>query len=73
MTRAEKAERIITILDRLHSEVPIPLEHADPFTLLVAVVLSAHVVGDGDGDPPLRWGPGRVRVGDDLAHRDVRA
>ena len=41
MTRAEKAERIIAILDRLHPEVPIPLEHADPFTLLVAVVLSA--------------------------------
>jgi endonuclease-3 len=41
MTRAEKAERIMRILDRLYPEVPIPLDHADPFTLLVAVVLSA--------------------------------
>lgn len=41
MTRAEKAERIMATLDRLHPDVPIPLRHADPFTLLVAVVLSA--------------------------------
>lgn len=41
MTRAEKAERIQEILDELHPEVPIPLDHVDPFTLLVAVVLSA--------------------------------
>ncbi len=41
MKRAEKAERIQEILDALHPEVPIPLDHSDPFTLLVAVVLSA--------------------------------
>ncbi|HJL17737.1 MAG TPA: endonuclease III [Sandaracinaceae bacterium LLY-WYZ-13_1] len=41
MKRAEKAERIAAILDELYPEVPIPLDHADPFTLLVAVVLSA--------------------------------
>ncbi len=41
MTRTEKAERIQEILDALHPEVPIPLDHSDPFTLLVAVVLSA--------------------------------
>ena len=41
MTRAEKAERIQEILDALHPDVPIPLDHSDPFTLLVAVVLSA--------------------------------
>ena len=41
MTRAEKAERIGEILDRLYPETPIPLDHRDPFTLLVAVVLSA--------------------------------
>jgi endonuclease-3 len=41
MTRAEKALRIQEILDRLHPEPPIPLGHGDPFTLLVAVVLSA--------------------------------
>jgi endonuclease III len=41
MRRSEKAERIRTILDELFPEVPIPLDHTDPFTLLVAVVLSA--------------------------------
>jgi endonuclease-3 len=41
MTRAEKARRIVQTLDRLYPQVPIPLDHTDPFTLLVAVVLSA--------------------------------
>jgi len=41
MTRAEKAKRIGTILDRLFPQPDIPLQHRDPFTLLVAVVLSA--------------------------------
>jgi endonuclease III len=41
MTRAEKAERIEAILDRLYPEAAIPLDHVDPYTLLVAVVLSA--------------------------------
>jgi endonuclease-3 len=39
--RAEKAERISKILDELYPDAGIPLEHVDPFTLLVAVVLSA--------------------------------
>lgn len=41
MTAHEKAERIQAALDDLYPSVPIPLDHADPFTLLVAVVLSA--------------------------------
>ena len=41
MTRREKAERIGKILDELFPLPPIPLQHRDPFTLLVAVVLSA--------------------------------
>lgn len=41
MTRAEKAERIMEILEELYPETPIPLDHSDPFTLLVAVLLSA--------------------------------
>ena len=41
MKRAEKAKRIGEILDRLYPEPPIPLAHRDPFTLLVAVLLSA--------------------------------
>ena len=41
MKRAEKAARIQGILDRLYPEPPVPLAHEDPFTLLVAVLLSA--------------------------------
>lgn len=41
MTRRDKAERIARILDELFPTVDIPLSHVDPFTLLVAVVLSA--------------------------------
>ena len=41
MTRRQKAERIIGILDRIYPTVPIPLDHTDPFTLLIAVLLSA--------------------------------
>jgi endonuclease-3 len=39
--RAGKATRIGAILDELYPAPPIPLEHEDPFTLLVAVMLSA--------------------------------
>ena len=41
MRRADKAARIQAILDDLYPQPDIPLTHADPFTLTVAVVLSA--------------------------------
>jgi len=41
MRRAEKAHRAGQILDDLYPEQPIPLDHIDPYTLLVAVMLSA--------------------------------
>jgi endonuclease-3 len=41
VTRKQKAERIQAILDELYPRTEIPLGHRDPFTLLVAVVLSA--------------------------------
>jgi endonuclease-3 len=44
--RADKAERILRILDGLYPEPPIPLDHMDPFTLLVAVLLSAQTTDD---------------------------
>jgi endonuclease-3 len=37
----ENARRIGEVLDELYPEPPIPLDHKDPFTLLVAVLLSA--------------------------------
>jgi endonuclease-3 len=39
--RIDKAERIGEILDELYPQPPIPLDHHDPYTLLVAVALSA--------------------------------
>ena len=39
--RSEKAERIAKLLDELYPIPPIPLEHVDPYTLLIAVLLSA--------------------------------
>jgi endonuclease-3 len=41
MRKAERARRAGQILDELYPEPPIPLHHDDPFTLLVAVLLSA--------------------------------
>lgn len=41
MKRRDKADRIGGILDELYPEPPIPLDHEDPFTLLVSVMLSA--------------------------------
>ena len=41
MRRSEKADRIHEMLDELYPTVPIPLDHTDPYTLLVAVLLSA--------------------------------
>ena len=41
MTRQDKADQIGTILDELYPKPPVPLDHTDAFTLLVAVLLSA--------------------------------
>ncbi len=41
MNRIEKAQKIGDILDGLYPSTPIPLEHYDSYTLLVAVMLSA--------------------------------
>lgn len=41
MRKDEKAKKICQILDELYPDPPIPLAHKDPFTLLIAVLLSA--------------------------------
>lgn len=41
MTKAERAKFIFQRLEELYPETPIPLDHTDPFTLLIAVLLSA--------------------------------
>ena len=41
MRRKERAETVLQILDELYPDPPIPLDHRDPYTLLVSVLLSA--------------------------------
>jgi len=41
MTKKEKATFIIQELERLYPETPVPLNHSDAYTLLIAVLLSA--------------------------------
>jgi endonuclease-3 len=41
MTKREKVKFVIDKLNELYPKVPIPLEHKDPYTLLIAVLLSA--------------------------------
>ena len=41
MKRAEKAIRIKGMLDEMYPETPVPLDHRNPFELLIAVLMSA--------------------------------
>lgn len=41
MTKAEKVTFVIDQLNELYPTIPIPLDHKDPYTLLIAVLLSA--------------------------------
>lgn len=41
MTKKEKASYVIEELEKLYPETPIPLNHSDAYTLLIAVLLSA--------------------------------
>lgn len=41
MTKAKKVQFVMDTLNELYPEVPIPLDHKDPYTLLIAVLLSA--------------------------------
>ena len=41
MKKTERAENVMRILNKQYPETPTPLNHADTFTLLIAVLLSA--------------------------------
>lgn len=41
MNKKERVEFVIAELERLYPEIPVPLDHKDPYTLLIAVLLSA--------------------------------
>ncbi|SHI52320.1 endonuclease-3 [Mesonia phycicola] len=41
MTKAEKVQFVIDTLEEIYPEIPVPLDHKDPYTLLIAVLMSA--------------------------------
>lgn len=41
MTKSEKVNFVMDTLNAYYPEIPIPLDHKDPYTLLIAVLLSA--------------------------------
>ena len=41
MTKQEKVDFVIKTLNDLYPTIPVPLEHKDPYTLLIAVLMSA--------------------------------
>ena len=41
MTKKERATFVINTLNELYPSIPVPLDHKDPYTLLIAVLLSA--------------------------------
>lgn len=65
MTRRERAAYVDRRLAELYPETPVPLDHRDPYTLLVAVVLSAQSTDVGVNKvTPLLWalGSGPVEI-----------
>ena len=64
MKRAEKAQKIVEILEDLYPTTPIPLDHTDAFTLLCAVLMSAQTTDKkvNEVTPALfERGPARAR------------
>ena len=47
MTKQEKVRFVIDTLEYIYPETPIPLNHKDPYTLLIAVLLSAQSTDKG--------------------------
>lgn len=41
MNKEERVEFVINTLNQLYPNIPVPLDHKDPYTLLIAVLLSA--------------------------------
>ncbi|MGB3774887.1 MAG: endonuclease III [Leeuwenhoekiella sp.] len=41
MTKAERVSFVIDTLKLIYPEIPVPLDHKDPYTLLIAVLMSA--------------------------------
>jgi endonuclease-3 len=41
MKKKEKVDFVISTLKKIYPQIPIPLDHSDPYTLLIAVLMSA--------------------------------
>ncbi|MCH2196008.1 endonuclease III [Kordia sp.] len=41
MTKQEKVQFVIDTLEEFYPDIPVPLDHKDPYTLLIAVLMSA--------------------------------
>jgi endonuclease-3 len=73
MTKRDRVEHILNELERLFPDPPVPLDHVDPFTLLVAVLLSAQCTDERvnqvtpglfaeAADPAAMWALGEARI-----------
>ena len=47
LRKTDKVKFIVTELERLYPKTPVPLNHKDPYTLLIAVLLSAQSTDKG--------------------------
>ena len=60
MLKQEKVTFCISTLQRLYPEIPIPLDHKDPYTLLIAVLMSAQSTDvSRESDYPFAFRAGR--------------
>lgn len=71
MTKAERARHVLHRLGELYPDPPIPLDHTDPFTLLVAVLLSAQCTDVRVNQVTPRLFGGLGRTPQELALRQV--
>ena len=65
MKRSEKAAKILQMLEELYPETPVPLDHENPFQLLIAVLMSAQTTDKkvNEVTPELfRHGPDAARM-----------
>ena len=75
MRKKERAERVMERLNSQYPETPVPLDHNDAFTLLIAVLLSAQCTDKkvNEVTPELfRIGPNPVAMAD-LEESDILA
>ena len=71
MTKSERAAHVLRRLAELYPETPVPLDHEDAFTLLIAVLLSAQCTDIRVNQITPRLFGGLGKRPEDLARREV--